>query len=327
MNTIDRGGLWLVMTVLAGPAAAFAQSPTTAPAPLPSDNPCVSIIKFPVPAKLPDATSNAVVIVPREYVKESKGLGVGRRWPVLYLLHGYGGTHTRYWEKFSEVGRPLDALADRYGLILVTADGNRSSWYLDAYPELPDAKDWQYETIITRHLIPEVDRRFRTWNDRAGRGITGNSMGGHGALYLAARHPELFSACSSIAGVLSLRDVLNPQDLAKRLGPLETTRERWIEHSVLTQAEKFVGQSTAILFDCGWEDPFIHNTRALHLKLMNLKVPHDYTERPGGHTAEYWVNSLPYHLQFMADHLKPAGQATSRLDRSEKCLFAGGVQS
>ncbi len=309
MKITGRRELWLVGVLLTAPLAIQAQSPTTAPAPLPSDNPCVSTLKFAVPGKSPDATSNAVVIVPRDYVKESAGTRTARRWPVLYLLHGYGAIYTRYWEKFSEVGKPLDVLADRYGLILVTPDGNRSSWYLDAYPELPDARDWRYETIVTKHLIPEVDRRFRTWADPAGRGVTGNSMGGHGALYLAARHPELFGACSSIAGVLSLRDVLNPQDLAKRLGPLETNRERWNEHSVLTQAEKFVGRSAAILFDCGWEDPFIHTTRALHLKLMNLGVPHDYIERPGGHTADYWTNSLAYHLQFMADHLKPAGPA------------------
>jgi S-formylglutathione hydrolase FrmB len=97
------------------------------------------------------------------------------------------------------------------------------------------------------------------------------------------------------------------QELAPIRPALGTNRERWNEHSVLTQAEKLAGRSVAILFDCGWEDPFIHTTRALHLKLMNLGVPHDYIERPGGHTAEFWTNSLAYHLQFIADHLRPAG--------------------
>lgn len=263
----------------------------------------MSLVSFRIPAQSAQAESKAVVVVPRGYLEDSI-----RRWPVLYLLHGHGAGYTSYWTRFAGIGRPLDALADRFGLILVAADGKQTSWYLDAAGDVPGAMDWQYETVITGHLVPEVDRRFRTWSDPAGRGITGVSMGGHGALYLCARHPELFSACSGIAGIFDLTDTTDPQNLGRRLGPIEQHRDRWLEHSVITQAEQFAGRSTAVFFDCGWEDPFFNNNRALHLKLMGLKVPHDYIERPGGHTAEYWTNATPYHLQFMADRLRPAGR-------------------
>ena len=96
--------------------------------------------------------------------------------------------------KLREVGTSLSALADRWGMILVTPDGNRTSWYLDAPKDVPDSADWQYETAITKCAIPAVDAQYRTWAESAGRGVMGTSMGGHGALYLGARHPELLGA-------------------------------------------------------------------------------------------------------------------------------------
>jgi S-formylglutathione hydrolase FrmB len=279
--------------------------PPASVVPAPDDS-FASKVTFNVPGSSPGATSNALVIVPQDYNVETQA-AKAKRYPVVYLLHGHGADYTRFYNKFREVGRPLSNLADRFGMILVTADGKRCSWYLDTPSDMPDAADWQYETIITKHLIPEIDRKFRTWSGPAGRGVVGTSMGGHGALYLAARHPELFGACGSIAGVLNLINTTNPQDLCKRLGMLEQNRARWLEQSAITQCEKLVGRHTAILIDVGWNDPFFWDNRAVHDKLMKLGVAHDYIERAGSHDAQYWVNALPYHLQFVADRLKAAG--------------------
>lgn len=295
--------VWL-LTWVAGPV--WAASPTTRPG-IPTDNPCVTVLNCRAPGLPPEVTSPAMVIVPRAYLSEpAEGPSV-RRWPVVYLLHGYGGSYTSYWTMFAAADMPLDRLADHFGLILVALDGNRASWYLDAAEGTPESEKWQCETILIRGVIPEVDRRYRTWAEPAGRGVQGMSMGGHGALYLAARHPDLFGACGGIAGVVALNNTTQPQALARRLGPLEEHRARWMEHSVLKQAEKFVGQKTAIMIDCGWDDPFINDNRALHFKLLKLGVPHTYIERPGGHTGAYWLEATPYHLQFMADHLKRPG--------------------
>jgi S-formylglutathione hydrolase FrmB len=129
-------------------------------------------------------------------------------------------------------------------------------------------------------------------------------------MYLGARHPELFGACGTMSGVMDLRPFTDKYDLTRRFGPWEKFPERWLEHSVLTQAEKFAGKSTGILIECGLEDSaFIDGNQELHRKLIELKVPHDYIERPGGHSWGYWLNALPYHLQFMTDRLKPVGKA------------------
>lgn len=294
---------WLTLIVLIcssiANAAEPAPPPTTAPAPL---DDCSQVIAFPIPAGTPDATSHALVVVPHPYKHADT-----KRYPVVYLLHGYGAHHLRYHEKMAEFGKSLTDLADRFGVILVMPDGKPSSWYFDAPTDVPNSADWQYETIITKRVLPEIDARFRTWADRAGRGITGISMGGHGAIYLSARNPDLFAAASSMSGIMDLRETTNPAAMAERIGPFEQNRNRWMDFSCVNLADKFVGQDVALLFDCGWDDPFIWSNRAIHHKLMLLGVAHDFIERPGKHEWKYWINALPYHLQFLTDHLKTAG--------------------
>jgi S-formylglutathione hydrolase FrmB len=248
-----------------------------------------------------------MVVVPPGYFREPDDARNTRRYPVAYLLHGFAASYLRYHEKLTEAGKSLTDLAERFNTILVMPDGGGCSWYLDAPTDQPGGLDWQYETIITKHMIPEIDRRYRTWPERTGRGITGISMGGHGALYLSARHPDLFLAASSMSGIMDLRETTSPSALAARIGSLEQHRQRWMEYSVLAHAERFVGHDTALLLDVGWDDPFISSNRALHDKFMRLNVPHDYIERPGRHEWKYWINALPYHLQFLTDRLKPAG--------------------
>lgn len=289
---------WLVLLVN---VPAWAQSSR------PADADRVQTIEFAIPGSRPGTTSKAIVVVPADYARrEAEGV----RYPVVYLLHGYSGSQEDWHKHTKGTDRALDRMADRYGLIIVLPDGKYSSWYLDAVPEAPESADYQWETVITRHLVPEIDRRYRTWAEPAGRGITGLSMGGHGAIYLCARHPELFSACGSMSGVMDLQPFRVKYDLANRLGPYHEHPGRWLAHSAISQAEKFAGRNVGIFIECGLQDtPFIGGNQAMHRRLLELNIPHEYTERPGGHTWPYWVNALPYHLQFMADRLKPAGRA------------------
>src|SRR5690606_3933301 len=61
------------------------------------------------------------------------------------------------------------------------------------------------ETMIIDELVPLVDHRWRTLATREGRVIAGYSMGGGGAVHLALKHPELFSAAASLAGAMTSR--------------------------------------------------------------------------------------------------------------------------
>ena len=122
----------------------------------------------------------ALIIIPDSYVDGDENI------PVILLLHGYGGDY-KNWSDHTSLGRR----ADVFNLIIVCPDGNRNSWYLDS-PMDPDS---QYETFFINELIPWIKKNYKTNQF----GITGLSMGGHGAFYLAIRHPELFDAVSGMS--------------------------------------------------------------------------------------------------------------------------------
>ena len=130
-----------------------------------------------------------VVILPAGYGRNAVG-----RYPVVYLLHGY---NNRYDSWLRKTKPELPQTASAFGVIVVCPDGE-SSWYWDS-PVNPRSR---YETYVGTELVAYVDAHYRTLPDRRGRAITGYSMGGHGALWLAFRHPDVFGACGSMSGGL-----------------------------------------------------------------------------------------------------------------------------
>ncbi|KAB2638390.1 MAG: esterase family protein, partial [Verrucomicrobia bacterium] len=131
------------------------------------------------------------LILPDAYQKEADKKGEDRRFPVLYLLHGYGGNNESW-----VTNTTIKELAEEYGVIVVCPDGGFSSWYVDS----PEDPPWRYEAFVSKELIADIDRRYRTFPRRESRAIAGFSMGGHGALYLAFRHPELYGTAVSLSG-------------------------------------------------------------------------------------------------------------------------------
>ena len=218
----------------------------------------------------------------------------GSHLPVLYLLHGYSNNNGSWVERTS-----IRDLAEQYGIIVVCPDGGFSSWYFDS----PEDPSYRYETFVSKELIAEVDKRFPTLPQRDARAIAGLSMGGHGALFLAFRHPDVYGTTVSFSGGVDLRPFPNNWDIAKRLGSLQEHPDRWKENSVVSLAEKVMPGQQAISIDCGEEDFFITVNRNLHDLLLARKIPHDYAERPGGHNWAYWANAIKYQMLFISEHL------------------------
>jgi S-formylglutathione hydrolase FrmB len=225
-----------------------------------------------------------VVIRPSEVGNERPKL------PVVYLLHGYSGNFSNWITRVPALAQ----YADSYQTIIVCPDGGFSSWYFDS----PVDSTMRYETYITQDVVNYIDDHYPTIRDRKGRAITGLSMGGHGGLFLGLRHPELFGACGSMSGGINLSDVRNRYDVVKRLGDTVTHARNWTLYSVSDMIEKMPADPPKIIFDCGTEDFFYAINHALHEKMVRLKIPHDYTERPGRHDWVYWSNAVPYQLLF-----------------------------
>lgn len=211
------------------------------------------------------------------------------RFPVVYLLNGFGGDH-RAW---GIVQPRLGELADTYGMIMVMPDG-RDSWYWDS----PVDSSMQMESFITRELVPYIDTNYPTRADAAHRAVTGLSMGGHGALWLAGRHPDIFGNAGSMSGGVDIRPFPKKWKMALRLGDKVGNEARWDSHTVACMTDKFKDAGLNIIFDCGNDDFFAGVNNKLHQSFLEAGVAHDYTSRPGAHTRQYWANSILYHLLF-----------------------------
>jgi len=228
--------------------------------------------------------SKCVVIKPDSYKKKKNN------YPVVYLLHGHAGWYANWILKVPE----LKDYADRYNLIIVCPDGYINSWYFDS----PIDSSIRYETYIAIEVPAYIDAHYATIKNRKARAITGLSMGGHGSLFLGFRHADIFEACGSMSGGVDLRPFPNNWEISKRIGDSVSCPDNWKNYSVTTVVEKYPKDSIQIIFDCGIDDFFYSVNHALHEKMLKLKIPHMYIERPGMHDWNYWANAVEYQLLF-----------------------------
>ena len=128
------------------------------------------------------------------YLPPSYAADTNRRFPVIYLLHGYGGRENTFTEDIGRLLESADRMAGAQGFsepIVVTPNAftlHGNSFYSNS----PTTGDW--EKFIAEDLVSYVDGRYRTLTARMSRGLAGHSAGGYGALRIAMKRPELFSS-------------------------------------------------------------------------------------------------------------------------------------
>lgn len=280
------------------------------------------------------------------YLPPSYGRDSSRRYSVAYYLHGLSGTETDWLSKGS-----IDVVADSLfargapETIIVLPDGD-DGWYTTwvapvSYRACADTirtesasrycvATARYDEYIARDVVQHVDSTYRTKRDRDHRGLGGLSMGGYGAISIAVRYPDVFTAAASHSGVLSpmyvgghpfaapARYAGEVEDARTAAGPYfsryltywGTSVERWrgADPAQMVAAAKRRGQRLpALFFDCGREDGFVDQNRAFDAELTRLGVPHRYAEWPGAHTWRYWSDHLPQSLAWMTRQLDGAG--------------------
>jgi S-formylglutathione hydrolase FrmB len=220
---------------------------------------------------------------------------------VVYLLHGYGGNEIDW----PDGKKDLPQIADEKNIIIVCPDG-KNSWYLDS----PIKEDNQYETFISFELVAYIDKHYRTIPNRNHRAITGLSMGGHGALYNAFKHSDVFGAVGSMSGAIDVKQKKNNYGLTFLLPSMVNNENsnNWGKHSVLALVANLNNQDLAIIIDCGTSDFTLPYNEAIHKALIKKGIDHDYTTRPGTHSWEYWANAVDYHFiffyKYFASHQK-----------------------
>jgi S-formylglutathione hydrolase FrmB len=239
---------------------------------------------------------DATVVLPDQYAQGD----AAKRFPVIYVLHGSGGDYTD-WTANSHIGK----LADRYHVILVMPDGGHESWYIDS-PVNPRSR---FETYVGTEVVAYIDQHFRTLATKQSRAITGLSMGGFGALHIALDRPDEFGAAGSISGAVDPRGSEDEPGIAKVFGDPARDAGFWNSEAIVENARSLGDAHIALTIDCGVNDSLVASNRTLHERLVELGVPHDYAERPGGHTWKYWSNAVQYQVLFFAGAFRRARAA------------------
>jgi len=235
-----------------------------------------------------------------------------RRFPVVYLLHGYGAGQGE-WFKGGRVAEALDRLigAGEIVPVIAVAPSAGKSWYVDSAA-------WggpgDYETAIVRDLVEAVDRAYPTRTDRTHRAIAGNSMGGRGALRLAFAHLDTFGAVAALSPAIwkpgSVSSITNTQ-----LQP-SAGREKWFPRTTgetfdrkvfnaqspfaLVAAMAASGMPPRIFLASG-DDDYWHledGTLEMYLDIVAHGLRPELRVGNGGHDWKFWRRMVEPALRF-----------------------------
>jgi S-formylglutathione hydrolase len=231
----------------------------------------------------------------------------GEPLPVLWYLSGLTCTHANVTEK----GEFRAACAE-HGIIFVAPDtsprgegvpddsagawdfGLGAGFYVDA-TEKPWAANYRMWSYVAEELPALVAEHFPV--DLGAQGITGHSMGGHGALTVALRHPERFRSVSAFAPIVAPGQV--PWGQKALAGYLGQDRSTWRAHDAFALIED--GARVAdLLVDVGEADPFLEKElrpELLEQACAEVGIPLMLRRHAGYDHSYYFIST------FMADHV------------------------
>lgn len=227
------------------------------------------------------------IVLPKDYAASA------RRYPVLYLLHGWNGSY-KNWETLTN----LTAYSKDLPLIVVMPDGE-NSWYVDSETVPAD----RFEQYLANDLTEDVDEHWRTLCSGHRRAIAGLSMGGYGALKTALKHPGMFAAALSLSGAFQAADPaleseeeLKPS-LQRAFGSANSRARR--ENDLLAILKNTSAAQAPYLFvSCGAGDRvFLPANRKLAAILSEQGFRYEYHETAGAHEWRYWDEQLPLILK------------------------------
>jgi S-formylglutathione hydrolase len=158
------------------------------------------------------------------YLPPSYAAERARRYPVLYLMHGYGGTDGTWTGRLARLPESADKLAAGSGFheMIVVMPNAYSLHKGSMYSNSVTSGDW--EGYIAHDLVAYMDSHYRTIPDRLSRGLAGHSMGGYGAIRIGMKRPDVFASLYVMSGCC-LTAALNPRAEAMTAAEQIRTRE------------------------------------------------------------------------------------------------------
>ncbi len=210
---------------------------------------------------------------------------------MVLLLHGVYGSH---WSWLHQGGADLvlhqltAAGVIPPMLLVMPSDGGWGDGSAYANFGGADHESWIVDEV------PDVVSAMHELRGPLPLFIGGLSMGGFGALRLAARHPSTFTAVAAHSSVTSLAGL---QQFGR--APLDDSIDDRDLATLLCETNGL----PPLALDCGVDDFLVDDNRRLHRALTAGGVAHTYDESAGGHEWPYWQRRLPIALQFFAEHL------------------------
>jgi enterochelin esterase-like enzyme len=222
------------------------------------------------------------------------GFGRGRRYPVVYLLHGMRGSPSEFWDslRIADVADGLIASGQARPFIAVMPV---------AGPRVhPNAGEWAgaWESYVVRDVVPWVDAHLPAERDARGRALEGLSAGGYGAVDIGLRHPRLFGTLGSWAGYFSpvFRDGpfadAGPRELAAHTPTLLVRRNASTLRRVGTRFFVSVGGNHGAVLT-RWSVEFAREIRSLGLQV-------DLWRLPAARTGHFWRSTFAPALRYAA---------------------------
>lgn len=212
--------------------------------------------------------------------------GRAKRYPTLYLLHGSPG-HDSDWLGGGNADQSADtliALGKIPELIMILPDGNGRPGQTSEWGNSYDQRQ-KMETYVATDLVNYVDAKYRTIADAAHRGIAGLSMGGFGAMNIAAHHPNIFGYVASLGGYYRAEGSIWGNNAAymrynSPIDVLPTDKQAWHLHI-------FIGAATK-------DQPYYTDAKEFVQELINLHIPYQLDVEVGSHSWHVWQIQL-YH--------------------------------
>lgn len=210
----------------------------------------------------------------------------GRRFPVVYFLHGLPAGPMSYTQNIF-VAR---ALASAHAAAIVVApQGARSSDSDREYLDWSPAEDWP--RAVSHDLTACVDRRFLTIAGRRGRALVGLSAGGYGAMDIGLRNLATFGAVESWSGYFVATDPSGYHVL--KLPSAAAQRAAMVPRGPALAADLTHHPALIAFYVGSADDRFADVNQAYDATLRRQGIPHVFRLYPGGHSAALWHREAP----------------------------------
>ena len=240
------------------------------------------------------------------YLPHNYNVDLDKSYPVLYLLHGAGDTHTK-WEERAHVKDVMNNLVrsaqvDEMIIVMPMAgvvEGERQS-YMGYF----NYRGWHYEDFFFAEFIPEIERRYRIKADKHNRAIAGLSMGGGGCTSYAQKHPEMFCAVYAMSALMEnpANRIISPDDDSVWTHLWRSAAENSCVRFVRDASEDEIESLKSVkwFIDCGDEDFLLEPNMNFVRVMMEKSVPFELRIRDGIHDWEYWHSALYTCLPFLS---------------------------